>query len=792
MKNSNFTLLGAIGLLLAAIAFQASGQPSPVPTTAFTRNVLRGTNSADFMQRAGFTNVGYANADAMPAGTTNFYWTAGQSNTMAAAKADYTTNTTLWVRPLGNDTTAIRGRPDKPFQSLAAAALAAQTGDTVIIGAGTNWVSGIRPPPGITIAGESPAASVLAFGASGEVAIYGTNNLTLSGFTITTTNRSNLFGYPFQDAFGCTNVIIRGMRFLGESDNLYLADPNTTIGAANPGSYRIVDNYFESGWDSIVFGSADTNALAIVAGNTFVQTWNATMSGNRAIVLYGNGGRLVVQNNSFYMRNGPQLFAVHNNSTNGALLLGANSFDLASTNASATVNAVQARLGFIYADGGFDYTKLGISTFPAGRNVPIDFGGMAYRSLLITEPTNGAVTATASLLITNGIAYGDGSGLRNVPVTNGVRLNGVLYSTLEAANTASVDGDVLRVVGTVPFTNQIALKAVTVLADGATLLNHYTNASAGISVGIVPGRAKWFGGTISNMYPGIYQAGFGFDHRAGDTTSTNLYVERLTCIGDTDAFLFNHTNLTSGRVVSCRGQAKLYALTVGVSGGLSFDGGAFEIYELSTIASAAPRAGQVLAGNNNFYQTAFYSSVSNAGPVLAIDRQAAVNAGAGTNFLYGVRVGGFVTNTVAQSCFYVNGAGMGARVYNATIDPIPNASAFLGVALGNNTTANLEMHNSVVFPGLTNVQLSVGTFGSQTAKISGGNITSNRIAGVVTGGRLAYIGGDVGASVSYVPSGWFTNLAIAATNDAPSDTTADFWFNLTVGGTTYRVPLMVP
>jgi hypothetical protein len=174
--------------------------------------------------------------------------------------------------PLG---TAIRGRPDRPFNTITAAVSQAQSGDVIALGAGTHYVLNTRVtlPDNVSLTGKGMNVSVIAGNAraqqSGEgILVNPGDNSFIGNLTIWNTNLTQ-FGaalgvYHEINAQTFTNVLVNSARLVGTTDALYLYSSNLT-------SIRLVGCRIESQWDS-VYAYGHSNSLVQLSGCVITAT----------------------------------------------------------------------------------------------------------------------------------------------------------------------------------------------------------------------------------------------------------------------------------------------------------------------------------------------------------------------------------------------------------------------------------------------------------------------------------------------------------------------------------------
>lgn len=166
--------------------------------------------------------------------------------------------TILYVRTNGNNSTAIRGRMDKPYAHLSNAVLSAVYGDVIDMGAGV-WIitnQSIRIPNGVSVRGKGRGQTVihnaLNWGSSGPAIVPGSDSKMerLTGTNITPSIIQVFWGVnngvSVQPAF--TNAILTDVEFRGDSDCVYVL--HTT-----PCYFRVLNSEFFSKWDTMVLES---------------------------------------------------------------------------------------------------------------------------------------------------------------------------------------------------------------------------------------------------------------------------------------------------------------------------------------------------------------------------------------------------------------------------------------------------------------------------------------------------------------------------------------------------------
>lgn len=382
-----------------------------------------------------------------------------------------------------------------------------------------------------------------------------------------------------------------------------------------------------------------------------------------------------------------------------------------------------------------------------------------------------------------------------IPASGAVR-NGVTYSSLSAAYAGAASGDSIYLYGTTSISSKLTMSNVTVLAYGATLLNANTNSvGTGNALAIAVGNnLSWYGGTISNTFSGVYGGCMGFDIREGDRAATNFWLQDVRGWGDSDCFFFNATNAVSGTLVNCFGESLWDPLVVVHPGRMKFVGGRYVVNGLSTLTAADPRACKIAGGNNVFQGVGFEVNATNAQDVVVARNDAPafgpVDYGS-TNMFEACTFGGSMTNA---------GGSCGVRAVSSPnliilsgcmVNPdFSQAPGSRGVRA--QSTGSLKLYNTTVLPLQTNIQASVFGSGSQTLTVSGGNVVHSRIEGANFSTRLFWEG-DLGTTNNMVGNLFVTNVQVAATSAAPSDTvTEDAWWQVQVGGSTYRIKLFSP
>jgi len=203
----------------------------------------------------------------------------------------------LYVRTNGNDSTAIRGRLDKPFLTVTGVNAAAVAGDLVLFGKGVFDVGSnvVNFRHGVTFKGEGMNSTVIN-GTNGTFATHGPQFRPGSGvirdLTFRTRDNNNTkygFGYGFTNPQLCTNALVENVWFEGDTDCIYMTRPDDGI----PTSIAFRNCKFTSGYDVLLLGGS-TNSVFEFFNCDFI----VTVSGQTNTVNINQTARwLVTQNN---------------------------------------------------------------------------------------------------------------------------------------------------------------------------------------------------------------------------------------------------------------------------------------------------------------------------------------------------------------------------------------------------------------------------------------------------------------------------------------------------------------
>lgn len=131
---------------------------------------------------------------------------------------------TLYVdRVKGDDATAVRERPDRPFATIVAAAAAANTGDVIRVGPGIFIEAAIVLLPNVNLLGSGTYTTVIQSSAAGGVALTPGDNAIICDLTIesTTLGYQFLIGTDVNTVTGFTNVVVSRCKLKGYTDCFY-------------------------------------------------------------------------------------------------------------------------------------------------------------------------------------------------------------------------------------------------------------------------------------------------------------------------------------------------------------------------------------------------------------------------------------------------------------------------------------------------------------------------------------------------------------------------------------------
>jgi len=203
----------------------------------------------------------------------------------------------LYVRTNGLDSTAVRGRLDKPFLTVTGANAAAIAGDLVQFGRGVFDVGSnvVNFKHGVTFKGEGMLSTVIN-GTNGTPLVNGPQFRPGSGvirdLTFRTRDNNNTkygFGFGGSNPQLCTNALIENVWFEGDTDAIYMMRPDDGI----PTSIRFRNCLITSGYDVCNLGGG-TNSVFDFENCTFI----VTVSGQTNTMNLPQSARFLVTQNS--------------------------------------------------------------------------------------------------------------------------------------------------------------------------------------------------------------------------------------------------------------------------------------------------------------------------------------------------------------------------------------------------------------------------------------------------------------------------------------------------------------
>lgn len=203
---------------------------------------------------------------------------------------------------------AVRGNPNKPYNSITAAVSQALSGDTIKLGAGKFYVVGaaVELPDNVSLVGEGMHATEIIGGAQlladglGPLVNPGDNSY-VGHMSITSSNEANFaapIGVTVVSAHSFTNVVVDSVRLFGNTDNVYV-DTNELA------EMTIFNSY--------LFGTFD-NVFIDGFTNSIIHLHNCKIYGTNPVDLANNGqhvrninvfnGRVKMDNCSLYAQGG--------------------------------------------------------------------------------------------------------------------------------------------------------------------------------------------------------------------------------------------------------------------------------------------------------------------------------------------------------------------------------------------------------------------------------------------------------------------------------------------------------
>lgn len=211
--------------------------------------------------------------------------------------------------------TAIRGNPNKPYNTITAAVAQAQSGDTIRVGAGKHYVinAAVELPPNVSLVGEGMKATEIIGNAQlivdglgpivnpgdnsyiGHLSILATNEATFSGCIGVTVASPRTF----------TNVVVDSVFMFGNTDNIYV-DTNALA------EMTVMNSYLFATYDNVFLDGGASAASPFT--NSLIHLQNCKIYGTNLVNLNNNGdhvrninvynGRVVLDNCSLYAQGG--------------------------------------------------------------------------------------------------------------------------------------------------------------------------------------------------------------------------------------------------------------------------------------------------------------------------------------------------------------------------------------------------------------------------------------------------------------------------------------------------------
>jgi hypothetical protein len=180
------------------------------------------------------------------------------------ANANVLTSNTLWVDVAGNNTTASRGKADKPFLTISAAKAVAQSGDVIRVGPGTFTENGgIQLPSGVSLIGSGMGVTTINSDSSTMsgahcIVALGTNsvvgNLTINGTAASGGSQFPIGAHADDSAF--TNGLIYNVKTIADSDGFYLRGSGVS-------SCKVFNSIFIAKFDAINIWSSASPGVAV-------------------------------------------------------------------------------------------------------------------------------------------------------------------------------------------------------------------------------------------------------------------------------------------------------------------------------------------------------------------------------------------------------------------------------------------------------------------------------------------------------------------------------------------------
>lgn len=443
------------------------------------------------------------------------------------------TNSTLYVRTNGNDSTAVRGRIDLAYLTISNAILASLFGDVIDVGPGTNNVSGIGIPRGVTVRGAGKRASWLIQPGGASTSVHGivlSNNCVLENISVTTTNiATGDSSNPVYFQSGESNIWVRNCYIFGWIDALY---SDSTIGG---GPNYITGNHLDGSWDTCTLAGTNYCWGNIVTISNQGTASSGENGGVRAFMPQ-TGGYMWVDGNVINLINtfaNVQIHAISVSQTESTVEVGNNL--ITGTNTASSFSDIHVQGGVANIYGNYAENKVTKSASgPATKTINWFNQVKRFTSINVTNEATGR-----SIVSTNGSTVWSNSAAAIVTITNGSIGVGTAASTTPGSITATN-------LSSTTVTNLVG-------ADTNGLLKPITIGS-GLSLAV--------NGTLSATASGSTFAG---NQTQFDTTSTNLKSGALF----TNTLFYSGTALTldiENRVLKNSGGVTTYNWESGAFG----------------------------------------------------------------------------------------------------------------------------------------------------------------------------------------------------------------------------------
>jgi hypothetical protein len=287
--------------LCCLLAFTAAG--ADLPSTAWSRaNLLRATDQADFMSKAGLLSTNQTAIAAPHVNTDHF---ATNASTLALATGGtlpamnaagltnlpgFTNGFTVFIRTNGTDATAVAGREDLPYATLTAANSAASAGSVFDVGPGVFYAAAAAFPSNVVVRGAGQALTRLVQTGSAGSFLTFSGTSAIGGVTVQITNTGTAAIYPINHIWGSLRVF--DVSVLGKSDCIFISG-----GEAQTCELEVDNCYLQSGWDTLNGNGSPSNSWTVVRNTrVYIPKSEFPTAPNRNFMAGANGHRVTVLN----------------------------------------------------------------------------------------------------------------------------------------------------------------------------------------------------------------------------------------------------------------------------------------------------------------------------------------------------------------------------------------------------------------------------------------------------------------------------------------------------------------